>query len=300
MEQIVINRGRLLLLFVLILVLGLVGVGQSLFTSSEVVVVDRMETERQQVQQLRQQVVAQRHEIGELRERTQHTLDAMSTRLGGLQARILRLDALGSRLVDMADLKDFGFDLHSEPGLGGTGPTLEQYPMRSLDISDVIDQLQFRVEQRVEELEALEQLMMGRDLRQKHFPHGRPVEEGWISSLFGMRSDPFTGRLEHHGGIDFVGRDGSSIIAVAEGVVVWEGRRGPYGLMVEINHGNGYVTRYAHNRKNLVRTGDRVKKKQVIALMGSSGRSTGPHLHFEVLHNGKRINPDKFVQVTTP
>ena len=127
-------------------------------------------------------------------------------------------------------------------------------------------------------------------------PAGRPIPTGWLSSYFGNRTDPMTGRKAFHSGMDFAGRPGSDIIAVASGVVVWSGRRHGYGHMVEIDHGNGYTTIYAHNKRNLVRVGDRVRKGDVIALMGASGRATGTHVHFEVLRHGKPVNPLDYVR----
>jgi murein DD-endopeptidase MepM/ murein hydrolase activator NlpD len=136
---------------------------------------------------------------------------------------------------------------------------------------------------------------MDRSLHERIMPSGRPVRNGWVSSGYGMRTDPFTGKKEFHEGIDFAGKEGSRVLAVADGIVSWAGWRKGYGKMVEITHGNGYATRYAHNEKLLVSVGETVKKGQTIALMGSTGRSTGPHVHFEVVHNDREVNPAKYV-----
>jgi murein DD-endopeptidase MepM/ murein hydrolase activator NlpD len=127
-------------------------------------------------------------------------------------------------------------------------------------------------------------------------PAGRPITSGWLSSYFGIRTDPFTGKKERHKGLDFAGKLGSDVVAVASGVVTWAGRRYGYGNLVEINHGNGYSTRYGHNDKITVKVGDAVKKGQIIAKMGSTGRSTGPHVHFEVLHKGKQVDPMSYIK----
>ena len=119
---------------------------------------------------------------------------------------------------------------------------------------------------------------------------------GYVSSRFGHRTDPFTGRRAFHKGVDFAGRAGADVVAVASGVVIWSGPRYGYGELVEINHGNGYVTRYAHNADNLVVIGETVKRGQVVARMGDTGRATGPNLHFEVLHNGKAVDPLTYIQ----
>ena len=137
---------------------------------------------------------------------------------------------------------------------------------------------------------------MSRNLQQEVIPSGRPINKGWISSRYGKRNDPFTGKPDFHKGIDLAGREGADVIAVGSGVVMWSGKRFGYGNMVEINHGNGYITRYGHNKENVVKVGDTVKKGQVIAQMGNTGRSTGPHVHFEVWRSGRTVDPMKFIQ----
>jgi murein DD-endopeptidase MepM/ murein hydrolase activator NlpD len=127
-------------------------------------------------------------------------------------------------------------------------------------------------------------------------PMGQPVKHGFISSLYGMRNDPFTGKRTMHKGVDFAGKEGSDVVAVAAGVVTQASMQSGYGMLVEINHGKGYVTRYGHNKELLVEVGDRVKPGQVIGKMGSTGRSTGPHVHFEVLLNDKVVNPTKYIK----
>jgi murein DD-endopeptidase MepM/ murein hydrolase activator NlpD len=150
-----------------------------------------------------------------------------------------------------------------------------------------------------QQLMVLEGLLLNRNLDAKVHPQGRPVKSGWMSSYFGRRTDPFTGKTANHKGVDFAGKAGSDVIAVAAGVVSYSGSRSGYGNMVEINHGNGYVTRYAHNQKNLVAPGDQVQPGQTIALIGSTGRATGPNLHFEVLLRGMRVDPVKYIRKTS-
>ena len=159
----------------------------------------------------------------------------------------------------------------------------------------MIEQLADQVDDREQQLYTLEDLMDERKLRNDVFVAGTPVKRGWISSHFGNRADPFTGKISHHSGVDFAGKLGSDIIAVASGVVTYSGDQGAYGKIVEITHGHDFKTRYAHNKKNLVRSGDIVRKGQVIALMGNSGRSTGPHVHFEVYKNGRVSNPAAYI-----
>ena len=158
-----------------------------------------------------------------------------------------------------------------------------------------IDALADQIHHREKQLDILDSLLSNKTLHEERFLAGFPARKGWLSSRFGPRTDPFTGKSSWHNGIDYAGKRGAEIIAVASGVVMWSGNRSGYGLMVEINHGNGFVTRYAHNEKNAVQVGDVVTKGQTIATMGSSGRSTGPHVHFEVLKNGKSKDPVKYI-----
>jgi murein DD-endopeptidase MepM/ murein hydrolase activator NlpD len=182
------------------------------------------------------------------------------------------------------------------PAQGGPVEASAVEAMSADDFKVALNSLSRQIEDRAQQLEVLETLMMNRNLQDEVLPAGRPIERGWISSFFGLRADPFNGHKVHHAGVDFAGKEGSEVFAVASGVVVWSGERHGYGQMVEINHGNGYATRYGHSKELLVKIGDTVKKGQTIALMGSTGRSTGPHVHFEVLLNGKQVNPASYIQ----
>jgi murein DD-endopeptidase MepM/ murein hydrolase activator NlpD len=159
----------------------------------------------------------------------------------------------------------------------------------------MLNQLERRVDLRDAQLAALENVILARKLSDEIKPEGRPIRKGFISSYFGERQDPFTGHGAFHKGLDFAGPEGSEVIAVAAGVVTWAGDKTGYGSLVEVSHGNGLVTRYAHNARTLVSVGQTVSRGQPIALVGSTGRSTGPHVHFEVMQNGKQINPLTFV-----
>ena len=167
------------------------------------------------------------------------------------------------------------------------------------EVLDAMTSLGYQLTHREAQLDVLESVLMTQNLKERVYPQGRPVKSGWLSSYFGRRTDPFTGKPANHTGIDFAGKQGDEIVAVADGVVTWSSDRYGYGVMVEINHGNGYSTRYAHNSENLVAVGDKVKKGQVVALMGETGRATGPNLHFEVLRNGSRVNPVNFIRNTS-
>jgi murein DD-endopeptidase MepM/ murein hydrolase activator NlpD len=214
-----------------------------------------------------------------------------------MNAHVVRLDALGSRLTQMADLEDGEFDFSSPPSLGGPEePVADAHAMQVGNVVTALDALDVQLANRDAQLSVLEDFLLNRKLRDEIHPEGRPVTAGYVSSRFGHRTDPFTGRRAFHKGVDFAGRSGADVVAVASGVVIWSGPRYGYGELVEINHGNGYVTRYAHNADNLVMIGETVKRGQVVARMGDTGRATGPNLHFEVLHNGKAVDPLTYVQ----
>ncbi|MGD2113248.1 MAG: M23 family metallopeptidase, partial [Gammaproteobacteria bacterium] len=222
-------------------------------------------------------------------------MNALTLRIGQLQGQMLRLNALGERLVSQGDLDDAEFDFATVPAVGGPEDVAEGVAVGFSDILTMLDNLDAEMSDREQKLSVLESLLMNRSLSERVMPAGRPIGEGWLSSRFGKRNDPFTGKQEFHKGLDFAGKKGSGVIAVGDGVVSWSGKRSGYGNLVEITHGNGYVTRYGHNERNLVRVGDTVRKGQQIARMGSTGRSTGPHVHFEVLRNGKAVNPAKYL-----
>jgi murein DD-endopeptidase MepM/ murein hydrolase activator NlpD len=236
----------------------------------------------------------QRKEISDLRSQLQERVDAMAMRLGQVNAHVIRLDALGKRLTDMANIDQREFDFDSEPPTGGPEDS-DGVGAEIPDLSNMLEQLERKVNLRDAQLAALENVILSRDLTQQIRPEGKPTKSGFISSYFGERQDPFTGHEAFHRGVDFAGVAGSEVVSVAAGVVTWAGARSGYGSLIEINHGNGYVTRYGHNQRVLVKVGDTVTRGQAVALMGSTGRSTGPHVHFEVLKNGRQVNPATFL-----
>ncbi|MCG8434764.1 MAG: M23 family metallopeptidase [Gammaproteobacteria bacterium] len=249
-----------------------------------------------QIASLKNELTRQKTELNSARRTAQEDIGALSVRLGQLHAHIMRLDALGERLTKMAGLQEGEFDFGTDPAQGGPEIFVEGDNLPTLNFIQTLDNISAQIADREKQLAVLENLLMNRNLQNQVRPAGRPVKSGWISSYFGVRTDPFTGRPARHYGIDFAGTLGAEIIAVAAGVVTWAGPRYGYGQLVEINHGNGYATRYAHNQEILVKVGDTVKKGQMIAQMGSSGRSTGPHVHFEVLYNGKVVNPLSYIK----
>lgn len=245
---------------------------------------------------LRAELGEQQAEIEEVRAESGRTIDALAVRLGQLSAHIIRLDALGQRLVTMAGLEDGEFNFGSQPPQGGPDTPEGEASLQSGEILVLIDELEQQIEDRSRQLDILEGLMANRRLSDEVRIEGRPIASGWMSSGFGYRTDPFTGKRAFHRGLDFVSPKGSDVLAVAAGVVTFSGKLANYGNMVEIDHGNGLVTRYGHNKENRVSVGDAVRKGEVIALVGSTGRSTAPHVHLEVFENGRPVNPRKFVK----
>jgi murein DD-endopeptidase MepM/ murein hydrolase activator NlpD len=247
---------------------------------------------------MQQQLDQQQSQVSHAIALSEENMNALALQLGKLQAHVLRLDALGQRLTKMAKLDKGEFDFDHAPALGGPESGYEQQTMPVENFMQTLDDLSQQLADREQQLTVLETMLMNRNLLAEVYPTGRPVKGGWLSSHYGMRTDPFTGRREFHKGIDFAGKAGSEVVAVAAGVVTWAGERYGYGNLVEVTHGNGYATRYGHNRKILVKVGDKVVKNQILAKMGSSGRSTGPHVHFEVYHNGKPVNPSKYIRAS--
>jgi murein DD-endopeptidase MepM/ murein hydrolase activator NlpD len=237
----------------------------------------------------------QKQQIADLRQQLQLRVNAMAMRLGEMSAHVIRLDALGKRLTEMADIDSREFNFDRDPPAGGPEADGEGVSAQIPDLSGQLAQLENRVDERESQLSALENLILARELKKEIHPEGRPVASGFISSYFGERADPFDGLETFHKGVDFAGTAGSKVVAVAAGVVTWAGERAGFGKLVEINHGNGYVTRYGHNERMLVSVGQTVKRGEPIALMGSTGRSTGPHVHFEVLRNGRQVDPLSYI-----
>ena len=254
------------------------------------------------VNQMQHELVQQQQEVDQGRAQAAETLTAMTVKLAEMRARLIRLDALGERLTQIARLDDGEFDFSDAPGVGGPKGSSAVETTDSLamqrELSSLFDRLDRRLDNRSAQLQVLTSMMSDNRLKREQTVAGTPINKGWMSSRYGMRADPFDGDQRWHAGVDFAGKKGSEIVAVASGVVTWSGKRSGYGKMVEINHGDGYVTRYAHNDKNLVTLGSIVKKGQQIALMGSSGRSTGPHVHFEVYKNGRTVDPASYIHKT--
>lgn len=246
-------------------------------------------------QLLRNEVTSQRESITDLSIDTTEQVRTLAIRLSELQARLLRLDVLGQRLITAAKLDSGEFDFGQKPALGGPDTAVNADDKELIEALTSLQQLQQRLQHKEDQLVILETLLADRKISNDVYLAGRPIGKGWMSSAYGMRIDPINGRRQKHNGVDFAGSSGDEVIAVAAGVVTWADKRSGYGQMVEINHGSGYTTRYGHHQELLVRVGDIVKKGQAVGLMGSSGRSTGPHVHFEVYRNGRLEDPATYI-----
>lgn len=242
-----------------------------------------------EIQQQRQQLVA-------TRELVESNTGALARRLAQLHAHVIRLDAAGARLTEIAGLDKGEFNFSQTPALGGPETEGESQPQAVDQVLASLNSFEQQLTDRERQMRVLEDLLLASRLQKEVRPSGWPVDGGWISSLFGMRMDPFNGRRSFHAGMDFAARQGANVQSVAAGIVSEVADRFGYGLLVEINHGNGFVTRYGHNDQALVRVGERVRKGQAVALIGNTGRSTGPHVHFEVLLNGRAVNPYQYIQ----
>ena len=253
------------------------------------------------VSQWKYDIQTQQDQLEQVQLQSDADLEALAQKIAYFQAYINRLDALGNKLLNMADLDDLEIDFAQAPGFGGPGSISDEDNQNILaSMEQTLSTIASELQSQENKLHTLDVMLTNRNLRAEVYPRGRPIEKGWISSHFGKRADPFTGKQEFHRGVDFAGKHYSNVVAVAGGVVTEADDRYGYGNLVEIDHGNGYVTRYGHNEKMTVEIGQTVKKGQVIAKMGSTGRSTGPHVHFEVLKNGARVDPMKFIRASKP
>jgi len=238
----------------------------------------------------------QRLHINAARSEMQGSVTALAQRIGTLNAHLLRLDAMGRRITDLAGLDRGEFDFDQPPPVGGPdGGEFDGGSMAVPDLTAALDLLEAQLDDRQRQLAALESLMSTRSLGERIMPGGWPIIGGWISSHFGYRSDPFTGRGAFHAGVDFAAPPGTKVITTGPGFVSFSGYKEGYGNVVEVTHPTGYVTRYGHNSRNLVREGQTVQKGQAIAVIGSTGRSTGTHVHFEVVRDGKAQNPMRYL-----
>lgn len=217
-------------------------------------------------------------------------LNAMAVKLGQMQAQLIRIDSIGARLSALAGLK------HEPVQAGQGGPLVDPSPLSEADLQNALLALSRQVETTGDSFSLLESRLLEERVRKSMLPTTLPVRADWISAGFGWRIDPFTGLRAMHEGVDFAADVGTPIVAAASGVVIKAELTPDYGNLVELDHGNGITTRYAHASKIYVKVGQLVRRGQKIAVVGTTGRSTGPHLHFEVRENGVAVNPNSFLQ----
>ncbi len=237
----------------------------------------------------------QANEVSILKTNTEQRMAGIMLKLADMQSQILRLDVLGSRLVQQAKLNPSEFTFNQIPSTGGpldnNSVDIQVQDVLLSRIDDMIDKIQIKAR----ELSALESIMLSHHINRESKLEGKPISSGWLSSYYGIRKDPFNGLPSMHKGLDFAGKEGEPVLATGAGIITWSGSRYGYGELVEIDHGGDLVTRYGHNKKVNVKIGDVVTKGQSIAVMGSTGRSTGPHVHYEVIHKGKQQDPLPYV-----
>jgi murein DD-endopeptidase MepM/ murein hydrolase activator NlpD len=224
-------------------------------------------------------------------------INAMATKLGEMQAQLMRLDTIGERLAGMAGVKPQDLKAFEAKSAGRGGPLVLPVAMSATELQRAVDALAHQVEAKSDAISMIESQLLEDRIRKSLLPTSLPVEAQWSASTYGWRVDPFTGERAMHEGVDFVATVGTPIHAAAAGVVISAERHPQYGYMVEIDHGKDLTTRYAHASAIMVKTGQLVKRGQKIAEVGSTGRSTGPHLHFEVRIRGLAQHPDRFLRM---
>ena len=242
-------------------------------------------------------VSALENETGKARLETQQRLSAMAIKVGEMQAQILRLEALGERVAKVSGIKKEEINFDRKPGRGGALSPGKSVTLSMDDFQAELSKFGRVLDDKSDQMTVMESLLSREQVRKAALPSALPVNIGFFSSNYGWRLDPFTGQRTMHEGVDFVADVGAPIKAAAGGIVVYSDIHAGYGNMIEIDHGNGLVSRYAHASKRLVKEGDVVLRGQKIGEVGSTGRSTGPHLHFEVLLLGSPQNPTRYLNL---
>jgi murein DD-endopeptidase MepM/ murein hydrolase activator NlpD len=237
----------------------------------------------------------QANEVYLLKTSTEQRMAGMMLKLADMQSQIQRLDVLGSRLVEQANLNPDEFSFNQIPAMGGpSDDSPVEIQVQDELLSKMTGMLE-KIQNKAQELTALESIMLSHHINQESRLEGKPISSGWLSSYYGIRKDPFSGLPTMHKGLDFAGKEGEPVLATGAGIITWSGPRYGYGNLVEIDHGNGLVTRYGHNKELNVKIGDVVTKGQSVAVMGNTGRSTGAHVHYEVIQKGKKQDPLPYV-----
>lgn len=252
---------------------------------------------QQRITEEQRELAWQSEAVQQVRRRAEQELTAMTMKVGELQSQLMRLEAFGQRLAEVAQLEPGEFDFSQPLPVGGPEiSTLEWPTATDHSILNELDSMLGELAEKQKQLRLLESVMINHHMNDERQIAGRPIETGWPSSPYGIRKDPFNGTPRMHRGMDFASAEGNPVLATGAGIVTFAARQGGYGKLIEIDHGGGIRTRYAHNSRLDVEVGDVVTRGQVIAAVGSTGRSTGPHVHYEVLENGRYVDPRKYVQ----
>ncbi|RUO62490.1 M23 family metallopeptidase [Pseudidiomarina insulisalsae] len=244
-------------------------------------------------------LAAQSEVVQQIKADTEKKLTAMTMQLGEMRAQLRHLDLMSERLAQTAsiDVSDLQQSNAATNAMGGPEASILDAPkVPASDVIADIDLLLSQLADKQNQLSTLESVLLRHHISAESFVAGRPVDGGWLSSHYGIRKDPFNGTPTMHSGIDFANlAEDAGVFATGAGVVTWSGERYGYGKLIEIDHGGGLKTRYGHCAELLVNEGDVVTRGQQIAKLGSTGRSTGPHVHYEVLRNGRHIDPSQYV-----
>ncbi len=287
------NRTKVIITSVLAILTLATIISITIFTTKWVVKKDFVSESA--IKQWNQELVLQKEQLATAKLRSEQQVQALSSRLASLQAQLLRLDAMGNRVAeDMGIADEFAFS--NEPAIGGSEASPFALSPSYNEVSYSLDQLENNIKAQEQQLSALEAIVFDKNINAEQRISGRPIKKGWLSSPYGNRADPFTGKKDWHPGIDFAALSGTEVIATAAGVVTTVGSKSGYGKFIEINHGDGFSTRYAHNKELLVAKGDMVKKGQIIGKVGNTGRSTGPHVHYEIMKDGRKLNPYRYIK----
>lgn len=286
-SQFVLNINKQKLLLSLVVISGL------FLASSRSI--DSSDNNIARIQYVKTGLESQANEVDLLIKSTEQRMTGVMLKLADMQSQILRLNALGSRLVEQAKLDPDEFSFNQVLNMGGP---LDNSPVDIHVQNDILSKMSSmleKIQNKAQELTALESIMLSHHIEQESRLEGKPILSGWLSSYYGIRKDPFTGLPAMHKGLDFAGKEGEPVLATGAGIITWSGPRYGYGELVEIDHGGGLVTRYGHNKEVNVKIGDVVNKGQSIAIMGNTGRSTGAHVHYEVINKGKQQDPLPYV-----
>jgi len=244
----------------------------------------------------KQEYSEEKEQLIRLKRQTEHQLSALTLKLGEIKGQVNRLDAFASRVAEQAEIPSEEFNFERTAAAGGPNTeSAEDIVKQADDLFSEMEEMLIKLDGQERKMAVLESILLNTHIEEEIFISGRPITKGWLSSYYGVRKDPFTSMPAMHKGLDFAGEEGTDVIATGAGVVTWADTRFGYGNLVEVDHGDGVVTRYGHNKTLLVKVGDIVTKGQSIGKMGSTGRSTGPHVHYEVLKRGKQIDPLPYV-----